>query len=429
MKILFIPYTGSLLRKSETSFNLHFIKYLSSLHSLSVVCGSHNEIIRSTTGSLGVPTHSRAILNHKEWDIIIVQDVIALKRIHRAADRASIPILFIASDDVWIFQPFMCDNLMGIVRLYSNNSTLPALSEITCNIRKPLCISNTGKTKLNSIVNGIRPEKQVIHIYNRSDDDLRIVKILISCFNLKPDFNLTIVVPKTVVFLLRKLVNENIAVSNEDEFDKIPLSEYDLAVGSDGFARESLFFGVPTILVGQRGIGGLVTSSNIYDHLEHHFDGRLGGELNELIPPLLLNEELNFFAREQLNVLTDTQLVSSIIKQFHDANHAFSSIENEIGKAVSLFSKLHSKNHCSLKPCKVENIKTVTEHNGDVVLFAGNGRVIGAVSASENSMLEKCTGEWTIEQIAHQCNTREEAIKGFIDLLWKENVIFFKDEC
>lgn len=87
------------------------------------------------------------------------------------------------------------------------------------------------------------------------------------------------------------------------------INQVDIVIGSGLVAAFALRQGKKTIVIGERGYGGLVTVENLEYHLSNCFQGRNGGKLDEMIPAQLVaaaietkNSNLQKIA-EQLSVL------------------------------------------------------------------------------------------------------------------------------
>lgn len=92
---------------------------------------------------------------------------------------------------------------------------------------------------------------------------------------------------------LRKMLNPNIKAIAEKraEMDQL-MVETDIFLGSGDAALKAIALGKPMIIAGERGYGGLINKENFLVQYHNHFQGRIGGELGELIPEKLLMDNV-----------------------------------------------------------------------------------------------------------------------------------------
>jgi len=84
------------------------------------------------------------------------------------------------------------------------------------------------------------------------------------------------------------LVNKHIKFVVHQQNTEEWLDKSDLVIGSGLVAYEAILRAKKTIVVGEKGYGGLVTETNLEYHLSNFFQGRNGGKFDEYIPLQLL---------------------------------------------------------------------------------------------------------------------------------------------
>ncbi|GHT63585.1 hypothetical protein FACS189451_10490 [Bacteroidia bacterium] len=168
----------------------------------------------------------------------------------------------------------------------------------------------------------------------------------------------------------RQWLNKHIQIIPDKQNMQELISQSDIVIGSGFVAYSAICQCKKTIVVGERGYGGIVTEENIAYHLSVFFQGRSGGKLDEYIPfPLLAkaigDETLSLRkANEQLTLLQNANEVKFIqflekiitnIKQidFNDASLTY--IINPIYNIIKKKNKRWIGNRSFLKLYKAIN--------------------------------------------------------------------------
>ena len=86
----------------------------------------------------------------------------------------------------------------------------------------------------------------------------------------------------------RQLMNKHIKLVRPQQNMEDWLDKSDIVIASGLVAYKAVQRAKKTIVIGEKGYGGLVTGSNLEYHLSNFFQGRSGGKFDEPIPPQLL---------------------------------------------------------------------------------------------------------------------------------------------
>ena len=88
-----------------------------------------------------------------------------------------------------------------------------------------------------------------------------------------------------------------------------------MVIGSGMTAAFAVQQGKKTIVVGERGYGGLVTNENLEYHISNCFQGRNGGKLDEIIPLHLVKKAIE---TEEIDILKIMEQLSLLQAQGED---------------------------------------------------------------------------------------------------------------
>lgn len=417
MKILFVLNKGARTDNYVIQFTKELAVFLARKHQIGIV--SDTNLFPSTISLYALKT-----IDFTWWDVVIVQDLMTLDNVHTAIQKST-PILFISHNDAWEAQPFVCKNLLKVfyTSRIRRHKSIP--TEMVGYINKPIFTEGASTNNENESKSDVNNKINTIHFHQQSDCDLAIIKTVIAFANSNPRMNLTIVAGTEVMLILETLKNNNVTLIEVDKFSQ-SISDFDLAITSDYYALKSLYLGVPTIIVGNRGFGGLLSTQNVADHLKWHFSGRIGGELNEMIPYWVLLEEFQNLQAAYSAITDDTKKVSLTIKNQYDPYRVFTILENEIAVAYNLYKSLLSEDYYMLKPKLVKEIRIINSKSKDVFHIVNEtNKVLGMISQAENEILYQFKGEKTIRDIANEVGIEDSDIRDFIRELWNEKIICF----
>lgn len=152
----------------------------------------------------------------------------------------------------------------------------------------------------------------VTYISNKGENDEFFFLIrIISLFNKMPSIQRSIYCSQAHIKYLKQIANEGIQFLSREEPQLIE-TELILCFGSS--AIHFLLLGIPVIIVGTFGLGGLITQKNFEQFFKKGFMGRPGGAQNEEIPIELLAEEI-LEAQHSRMLLNQTKQIQALIQK------------------------------------------------------------------------------------------------------------------
>jgi hypothetical protein len=174
-------------------------------------------------------------------------------------------------------------------------------------------ISNKKKFKVTYVSN------------NGENDELFFLIRVISLFNKMPSVQRSIYCSQTHINYLKQIANEGIEFLSREE---LQLLETELILCFGSLTIHFLLSGIPVIIVGTFGLGGLITPKNFEQLFKKGFMGRPGGAHNEEIPIELLAEEI-LEAQHSRILLNQTMQIQALIqkKQITDYETLYNQLE------------------------------------------------------------------------------------------------------
>ena len=184
----------------------------------------------------------------------------------------------------------------------------------TCNgLQVKKSVSKKNKLKVTYISN------------NGENEELFFLIRIISLFNKMPSIQKTIFCSAKHIEYLKQMANEGIEFLSREE---LQLLETELILCFGSSAIHFLLSGIPVIIVGTFGLGGLITPKNFEQLFKKGFMGRPGGAHNEEIPIELLAEEI-LEAQHSRMLLNQTKQIQGLIqkKQIPDYETLYNQLE------------------------------------------------------------------------------------------------------
>lgn len=151
----------------------------------------------------------------------------------------------------------------------------------------------------------------IVHFVPYNQDGLILASRLIEYFNKNPQLNLNLFSHKDHIHYLLKQSNDNIIIMDIDKISfPIQVSTY---IGNTRIAKIAAFSGIPVIVAGHFGYGGIVTIDNLTGFLESDFMGRPGGYWGEDIPHVLLDFDIRTIKRLRISVRETAKKIASVL--------------------------------------------------------------------------------------------------------------------
>jgi hypothetical protein len=356
------------------------------------------------------------------WDLILVQDGHSLVQLKKKLKKSDVPVIFFSHNNSWQFPPFVFRNLIKVFSFnYSSMSFInpeivqfiprPIFAE-----KKNLKVENKDSTKIN-----------VLYYYEDNEINSRVLPSIIHFANINhKDMRLTILMNRNYINIAKCWVNSTISIKEISAFPGELNSGYDLVYGSGVRCLVSLLLGIPTVVVGVRGYGGLVDSENIEEHLKSNFQGRIGGEIAEEIPYWILSDQFSGFISSKDEIRKSALFLAGLVAKSCHPKTIFLQIENELYHLNRLVKKIKTNGVLSLQPKVMSGIyiaKSLTDGIYDIV--NRGGLIVGNISQDEKIIIEKCNGANTVSALGKATGHKSEIIRKFILELWHNKVIYF----
>lgn len=259
---------------------------------------------------------------------------------------------------------------------------------------------------------------------------------VIKGFNCLLYLRFVFVAPVAVITKLKPLANDNVTFIPYEGDHTTLLSDCDILVSAGAIAVKGLLSGLPVIVAGKHGFGGLVTEDNLPAFIASGFNGRPGHHTAERIPPTLLLEEINYVAdiagTEELECLLTFSLHNirqlstycwepafSRIQQVFEQQRMLVKMVADNGQLLQLVPKLSSSViieksiTSSEQPYWLRNIHT--------------NKVLAVVDDYETKLLGQCNGKNTIAALAGILGAEYDIndCLAFVRLLWEARIMIF----
>jgi hypothetical protein len=187
----------------------------------------------------------------------------------------------------------------------------------------------------------------------------------------------------------------------------------------------SLSYETPTVVIGPRGYGSILSEKNIYEHVKWNFQGRIGGEIGEEIPYWILFDDFESFEKRKKEIKESTKSIANRVRTRFDHVKIFTKIQNELLNLKRLDKKIKSNNGL-LKPKLCKDIKVMgSPEEGIFYLLRGNSFIVGTISDYEKQIIKKCNGDTSLTIIRKATNIPGKEITEFVTELWRNKIIYF----
>lgn len=223
------------------------------------------------------------------FDIAVAYTGLGLQQALPIAKQQQIPIVYVVDSDE-IAMAYAHLSYVNKVVVIGNTETVP--KEM---IRKDLFeiiplwafsqkIPNISQKETS------KEEKQLLIDIRKYNLQFPIIYQLIPFCNLLVKSKITILYEEKP---LLPLLNNNIIMLDRSKISvEDMVIQSDMVIGNGDTVLKSVMFGKPCIVVGEQGYGGIITLQNLKIFYQNHFQGRIGGYLNEYIPEHILRDDI-----------------------------------------------------------------------------------------------------------------------------------------
>lgn len=362
-----------------------------------------------------------------DWDAVVVQHSQTLSDAKKILPHlARKPFIFVAHSTLCQDQIVPFSDLYRVI----------AISEPTANSLQRWGIPQEIVDVVHNPVAGelcpLRPRRngqfELLLVCRLDYDKLDLVRQIVAAINQMPECHLRIVGGGNDRFV-KECANANTEIVG----GRLDLSMYyrdaDLVLGSGRTAVEATAWGRPVVIVGSRGLAGMLTPDNYPTLSSTMFAGRPGGDLFETFPPTQLVSEIRRVQRSS----TLDQLVSinrSLVMQDYDEEKIASTFAAIVDRAISLSQAINDgRRFCHLAPKLATNCELVETREGNehLLLRSPLSKVVAEVGLGRGEALKRFDGVATIEDCYSKSGlSSQESFDSFMRfarLLWDSKAI------
>ncbi|MFD2902557.1 hypothetical protein [Sphingobacterium anhuiense] len=248
----------------------------------------------------------------------------------------------------------------------------------------------------------------------------QIVKI----FNTLPQFRLNVYGRPSDRRKLEPYFNSNISFINIIKED-LYFQDDGVLLSSSLNALHAAVSGIPVIIVGDKGFGGILLADNLFDHLESGISGRLGGYLGEEIPGNLVFQEINsIFALSESEIYENSER----IRQLVSIENLFDNVIDHVRYRNWIFFKFHEGDYSSLTARLVEGLELTYTATGTAnIILKSHNKLLYYLEVAESNFLRLLLSEnslsESIKQFVEINKESYESAVGFLEELWKNKIL------
>jgi|GEM_PF-2524963 len=269
-----------------------------------------------------------------------------------------------------------------------------------------------------------------------NDRDYSISLSIVKAFNCLLQNRFFIAAPDAVITALRPIANDNISFITYMGNDRSHFSDCDLLVASGATAVKGLLSGIPVIVAGNCGFGGLVTTNNLPAFVGSSFNGRPGGHAGERISPALLLQEISYVVSiagtEELTQLLQFSCdhLSSIAT--YSSEHTFHLIQ-QVLLQQQLLGEIIADNSGILQLSPKLSSSVILDEMGEPsnqIYWLRNkntNKILGVIGLSEAMLIKQCNGKNTISELPGITGLAYDTgdCMEFMRSLWESGIVIF----
>jgi len=205
------------------------------------------------------------------------------------------------------------------------------------------------------------------------------------------------------------------------------LKKAHVVLASEQDAKQAMAYNKPCVIVGNYGLGGMVTSENYEILKKYDFQGRAGASFNEEIPIELLNYEIKKSISSSNK--EHSQWIQKNIVEDYNYSIFRRKITKRINVIVSLAYKLKQKR--TLFPLKPLRTSTFGTEKAEDSIYLKNGCIYyGEIDDKLLNVLEQFDGKTSIQKILSTCEYEQEDVQILCENileLWSKKLIIFNE--
>lgn len=256
--------------------------------------------------------------------------------------------------------------------------------------------------------------------------DINIGKQLISFFNEIDRVCFKMYVREELFCIYSDYINTKIELKSFKNYQKELLNN-DLVIGCRKPIIDAITNGIPSVVAGEKGFGGLVNPENIEAHRKNNFNGRIGGTKGERIPINLLSFELEW-SESYLN--TNFKMLKELALYLHEYNNEnilVSKIEYRLDFVFSMHKKINNtiESLMTLKPAIVKNIIIHNNENTYTIKRIGSMKSLLEITLEESILLQLMNGTQKLSTILKHVKVKKVELSKFVLYMWKEKILYF----
>ncbi|HXH98693.1 MAG TPA: hypothetical protein VNI52_00360 [Sphingobacteriaceae bacterium] len=424
MRVLFAPTLTSFSDQSQMRMR-KMINALKVPGNTIGILNSEDHNIKNQQGVIYLNAISE--INEADWDIILVQNNLNLRRVGRQVRKK--PILFISDNSRKKDQIINLPNLYQVISTGkdadASNRGISSELMVCLNIPvyKPSKISYTNSAE--------NKQYTLVYFVNENDENLKTSRAVIKAVNYIPYSTLTVVTSRENIAILKEVANHNITFLSDKGSPGKHFSKYDVVVANEEVAVAALLSKKPVIIVGINGLGGLVCSDNLNDFMRTGFKGRIGGTHDEDIPVGLLDYEIRYAVgiEEEKNTPFIDETGYIALKSYY-GNAWRKRFMQVLNTNLCMYQYLTNKKMLiKLIPGLSENIflQHLKENSEVAIINKLSGKLVGSIGKEEALIINSCNRLLTIEAIIEK--HKEYPAKDIIDFivqLWQNKVLMLR---
>jgi hypothetical protein len=254
---------------------------------------------------------------------------------------------------------------------------------------------------------------------------LKHILQLVSIFNLTTRFTLSIHCTPDQFGIIKPFANDHLLFTVQPEGQqplKAPFS-CDLIITYGPGALHFMKQAIPVVVIGPYGFGGLITADNFNYLLNNGFCGRPGGYFNEVIPPMLVQEELL-----AIHGMDNLQAITGTVKTLADnlPYSPLSKVSELVAKARSLYDQIyHEKARLALKPVIAANVEFICKEEIFVLRRICINDTIAILNKQELFFFRQINGDNDCRTLHAVSKMPEKEFWKFMYTLWDKKIILF----